>query len=82
MTTAEFKKAFELAKTRDGKGYMFGSEIDGYGLSDFQPVTVTLTQVADLIRWQAKYFNGDWDSEQLDEIRHYGRRKFIVVDDT
>ena len=83
MTAAEFKAAVALAKnpsvdliaeTRD-----CADIFDGFALTDFQPVTVSLQQVAGLIAYQALQFNGEWDNIALNEIRTSGRKKFIIV---
>lgn len=82
MTTQEFKKAFDLAKRRKSHGEIPDTDIgmfSGFALRDFRPVTVTLEQVARLIRWQAQMFNGDWDAEQLGIIREAGRKGFIIA---
>jgi len=79
MTQQEFKDAVSIAKS---DVYLFDEDMDimyGCGLPDFQPVTVTLRQVARHIRWQALYFDGSWDSEELSEIQRIGRRKFIII---
>lgn len=55
------------------------SIFDGFGLQNFQPVTVTVNQLAALIRWQALRFNGTMDAEALNEIAEAGRKKFMVV---
>lgn len=79
MTTREFKDAFTIAKSDVSLVQHDIDIFDGFGLSEFQPVTVTVEQVARLIRYQAQYMNGGWDSEALDEIRELGRRKFVVL---
>jgi len=81
MTRQEFKAAIKLAQVQQEQGADYGdlSPFDGFGLKDFQPVTVTLAQVAGLIRWQAGYLCGGWDNEALQEIRGHGRRRFPVV---
>lgn len=79
MTTQEFKSAFALA---NGPAELLGEDLapfDGFGLPEFQPVTVTIRQVARLIRWQAQYIGGGWDSTALDEIRSCGRRRFVIA---
>lgn len=79
MTTQEFRAAFAVA---DSSAELLAEDLapfDGFGLPDFQPVTVTLRQVARLIRWQAQQLNGGWDSAALDEVRNCGRRRFVMV---
>jgi hypothetical protein len=54
------------------------SIFNGFGLPGFNPVSVTLRQVAKLIRWQAIMFNGEFDAYMYNEIVSIGRKKFIV----
>ena len=83
MTTQEFKAAFKVAddSTVDlSYETMHCTEWAlGFGGKDFKPVTVTVRQMAGLIRYQAKYLNGQWDTEALSEVRELGRKAFIVV---
>lgn len=79
MTTQEFKEAFKIAESDVDTSHEDLTVFYEFGLSRFQPVTVTLHQVAALIRWQARRFNGGWDNEALNEVRTAGRRKFVVV---
>lgn len=54
--------------------------LHGCALPDFQyPVYVTRKQVAKLIRWDCIQFNGQFDSEELNNIGIIGKRKFIIV---
>jgi hypothetical protein len=79
MTLGEFKAAFEIAKTDVSLTQHDIAVFDGFGLPDFQPVTVTVEQVARLIRYQAQFMSGGWESAALNVIRECGRRKFIVL---
>ena len=81
MTLDQFRRAFVHATKNDGNDVSFNSLdiFDGYGFWDFKPVTVTVEDVAALIVWQARRFNGEWDHGQLNEIRDIGRRKFIIA---
>jgi hypothetical protein len=78
VNATQFRAAFALA---DSDAELNGdlTPTFGFGLHDFQPVTVRLEDVAELIRWQAKCLDGTWDMEALDEVRRHGRRKFIVL---
>jgi hypothetical protein len=80
VNATQFRAAFELA---DSDAELNGdlTPTFGFGLPDFQPVTVRLEDVAELIRWQGKSIYGSpkWDMEAVDEVRRHGRRKFIVV---
>lgn len=81
MTTAQFQEAFKIAES-DADLSQEASDCHifmGFGLPGFKPVTVTVRQVAELIRWQARRFNGSWDPVALNEVRTIGRRRFIVV---
>jgi hypothetical protein len=82
MNKAEYKEAFRLAsgpaELRDPTALNAGT-FDGFGLSDFQPVTCTAAQLASLISWQARQFDGGWDAEKLTEIMVAGRRAFRVI---
>lgn len=52
----------------------------GCGLPGFQPVNVTIRQVARLIRWQCVQFNGELDAREYDELARLARRLFRVCD--
>ena len=88
MTTKQLSAAMTMAqdmKVRfindEGQHLVDISVFDGFGLENFKPVVVTLRQLAALIRWQCFCFNGDIDSDNLNEIARVGRRKFTVVGD-
>lgn len=80
MTKTELKQAVEVAKSNAD----LKSEIDnihifnGFALSNFNPITVTVEQVAALVRWQCFQFDGGIDAEALNEIATCGKKKFIV----
>ena len=80
MTSEQFRRAFKLADSgADLSGFSL-DYFDGFGLPDFQPVTVRVGDVARLIRWQGACINGDWDMAGVGEVRECGRRSFVVVD--
>jgi hypothetical protein len=79
MTKAEFKQAFAIADSKVDLSNVDDTVLDGCGLPDFQPVAVTLEAVAKHLRWQARYLNGQWDSEALDECHAILRRKAQIV---
>ena len=84
MNIHEFKRAVEMAvepreSPTNGYHHNMLDSFNGFGLRDFEPVTVTLAHVAELVRYHAMQFNGELNAEALDEIRKYGRQKFIVV---
>jgi hypothetical protein len=84
MTLDQFKRAFAMASDDsfdyDGLAFMRDTPFLGFGLKDFNPISVTVRDVAKLIRYQCWFMNGDLDHEALNEIREHGRRKFIVLD--
>lgn len=80
MTLQQFQDAFAIAKDFNRSlSEVDNSILFGYGLPDFKPVHTTLEAVAKTIRWQALQFNGQWDSEALNEIAELGRRNFLVL---
>ena len=82
MTKPEFAKALKIAKDIDNQPDLTDTDIDifsGFGLNGFKPVYVTLRQIARLIRYQALYWSGEWDSEALNEIGNLGKKRFIVI---
>ena len=85
MNTNEFRQAFEIADSDDDLTGVDVSPFDGFGLPDFEPVVVSVRQVAALMRWQALYIycrNSEdrYDMEALNQIRRFGRKRFCVVD--
>lgn len=81
MTKPEFCKAFEIANSDIELNETNASIVpfDGFGLTSFEPVWVTLKQVARLIRWQCWMWDGGVDHEALNEIGKYGRKRFLIV---
>lgn len=83
MTKKEFEQAWLLANDHEnvGSGYIEGNIgiFNGFGLPDFKPVNCTIKQVAQLINWQCKMFNGQYDMQELDNIKYFGRVKFIIL---
>jgi len=78
MTKAQLSKAVRIAKS----DVEIKEDIDifhGFGCDDFKAVYVTIEQVARLIRWQCGCMDGTWDSDNLQEIAHYGQRRFHVL---
>ena len=79
MNVKEFSQALTVAKSKQD---LSNEDIDifgGFGLKDFAPVYCTVQQVARLIRWQAGTFAGGWDGEAMNEVAHFGRKRFIIV---
>lgn len=81
MTRDELKQALVLSRQRTGIDFAKTNIhiFEGFELRDFEPINVTLTDVADLIRWQALQFDGEFDSEELHMIATEGKRKFLVI---
>lgn len=84
MLKKEFSEAFEIASNQKIELDNENAPIDifdGFGLKDFQPVYVTIKQVARLIRWQCSYIYGasGFDAENLNEIGHYGKKRFLII---
>jgi len=82
MLKAEFSQAYEMADNEKIELNNDNAPIDifdGFGLKDFQPVFVTIKQVARLIRWQCSYIFGGWDMEELNQIGNLGRKRFLII---
>ena len=79
MTTNEFKAAFAIAQSNESLENADYENLYGFGLPDFKPTTTTLRAVAKMMRWQAARFDGGWDNEALNEIREFGRKRFIIA---
>lgn len=81
MTKNEFKQAFALAESGADLSMASIDAFYGFGSRQFETVWVTIQQVARLIRWQAQYLSGGWDSDALTEVAQAGRRKFQIVNE-
>jgi hypothetical protein len=80
MTAEQFRIAFTIAKadvTIDSVKHTL-IPFDGFGMLDFEPVSVTIEQVASLMRYQAQMINGAWDQEELESIKFYGKKRFLI----
>jgi hypothetical protein len=80
MTHNQLQRAVEIAKSNTDL-LTESSQIDifdGFGLGSFKPVTVTVKQVAALIRWQCFQFNGGIDATELNNLAYIGKKKFLV----
>ncbi len=78
MTTKQFNEAVQLSDSYPAADTVC---FDGFGLPDFQAVYVTLAQVAALINWQAKRFDGTFDQEALQEVKHFSKNRFLIRED-
>ncbi len=81
MNAAQFKQAFSLADSDTCLSLVDDTHLFGYGLPDFKPVFTTIEAVAKIIRWQARYLNGKWDQNELNEIARLGRKRFLILND-
>lgn len=81
MSKAEFSRALSLAQSDIPKElgeFMKQTKFDGFAMRDFEPITCTLFEMAQLIAYQTFTFGGTIDTEALDEIwRH--RYRFMIV---
>jgi hypothetical protein len=80
MTKDQLNMAFAMAKDEafvsDYKTLAWSL---GFGLSDYQPTTISVEALATLIRYQCSCLNGSWDMIALDEIARVGKDKFLVL---
>ncbi len=74
MTKQQFDLAVALARSDKD----LDTILDGCGLKDFQPVTITLEVAAKFIRWQCFYLNGQICPEELNETRNISKKKWLV----
>jgi hypothetical protein len=77
MTKAQFDAATKMAK-EGTYGDVDDTILDGCGLPDFKPVTVSIDAAARFIAWQCLCLNGQFDQEALNEMREISRRKWLV----
>jgi hypothetical protein len=80
MTTAQLRLARTLAESDTDLSHVDMDILYGFGLPDFQPVTVGIETVARCMRWQCQMFNGGWDERQYNEdLPHYQRNVRIAT---
>lgn len=79
MTKEQFSAALAIARSDRDLSTVDDSILYGCGLSDFQPVTVTIEPVAKMLRWQCLQFNGEIDQNELNNMKSIFRRKVFVV---
>jgi len=77
MTREEFSKAVMMVDCTE-YDMCDHSLFCGFALPDFKQVVCTLRQMAGLIAYQCKQFNGQMDGEALNEIWDC-RRRFLIV---
>jgi len=78
MTKSELSKATKMAQEGNA-GILETDKFLGFGLTNFQPVTVTLKELAQLVAWQCVQLNGEIDGDALNEIARHGRHRFQIV---
>jgi hypothetical protein len=71
MTAEQFRRAYAIAMSKRDLSNVNFDALCGYGLSDFNPVTVPIEAVARCIRWQTQQFDGGIDGEALTECRRF-----------
>lgn len=79
MKALDFARAATLAKSLAPLEWVDIAPLCGCALPGFDPVFVTLEQVAALIRWQALQFDGKFDGEELASLAAIARRKFFLI---
>ena len=80
MKVAEFQAAVIIAKadvTIDPVKHSI-DEFYGCGIKGFEPIVVTLEQVAMMVRWQAACLDGSWDENEIENCKCIAKRKFIL----
>ncbi len=95
MLKTQFNEAVRLAKTNEcGLWAVWNEALDkceyapwftagrfeGFSSPDFKAVETDLTEVAQLIRYQAVTMDGSWDENAIEEVWQAARRKFIVTE--
>jgi len=80
MTKTQFGEAVRIAQAdRIDLSGVDDSLLHGCGLPDFKPVYCTVEQVAKLVRWNCMQLNGELDAEELNNVAHIARRKFLCL---
>lgn len=83
MLASELRLALAIAQDRtvDLSAEFHNPILYGFGLPDFEPVTVSLRIVAACIRWQCNCFDGSFDWKQFNADRpHYLRQRIQIAD--
>jgi hypothetical protein len=79
MLKQEFSEALKIAESHEDLSKEEIHHFDGFALDGFGTVACTIRQLARLIRWQCFYFSGGIDADALNEIVHYGRKRFYLL---
>ena len=85
LSKKEFSRVVALVQARDPRidicAYMSSPDFTkhgGFALKGFDPVSVTIIELANLVSYQTLQFNGELDAEALDEIWR-NRKAFNLV---
>lgn len=78
MTKQQFDAALKLAQSNKDLTGVDDSILDGCGLPNFQPVTITLGTAAKFLRWHVITLTGGVDSLALNEMRSISRKRWLV----
>ncbi|MTV59131.1 hypothetical protein GM547_13885, partial [Streptococcus pneumoniae] len=69
MTKDQFSEVFKIAQDTSIECPSNNAHIfDGFGLHDFKPVVCSTFDLAELMRYQARQLNGNWDMDAIQEI--------------
>lgn len=87
MTRNELSLAVALAQSTEELETFLGENsserlcdlFNGFGLSDYAAVHITIRDLACLIRYECTQMNGELDNRALTEIAELGKSKFIIV---
>lgn len=79
MDAKQFREAVALAHSDVDLSAFNDDILFGFGLPDFQPVSVPLEVAARCIRWQCVMMNGGLDQDALEECRTLFRRRVFIV---
>lgn len=79
MTKEQFSAAVAMVEEGRVPANVDTEVLFGCALPGFKPVITTLEVVAAFIQYQAMMFNGQWDSEALNDMRNLLRHKVEIV---
>jgi len=80
MNKVEFARAFEIAKIDCKLPMVDFDKFAGFAFKEFEPIYVTIKEIASMIRYHVLQLDGEWNGKALNEIGIAGRRKFKVID--
>jgi|SaaInlV_165m_DNA_2_1040747.scaffolds.fasta_scaffold159401_1 hypothetical protein len=87
MTRNELSLAVAMAQSDEELETFIGENssqrlidlFNGFGLSDYNPVHITIRDLACLVRYECTMMNCELDNHALNEIAELGKTKFIIV---